>query len=228
MFKISIPQPCHEEWDKMTPGTNGRHCSACAKTVIDFTVMSDDEVKHYFLNKKDEKTCGRFKQSQLHRIVIELPHDILVMEMPFWKKFLAACLIAFSTTLFSCETKINQQPATENIFKTSTGKVKKSNDVSPGYVGAICVRYDSTVTERVMVGGIGLISEPAPDVTIKGDSIFETEKPVQVDSATVNKPADTLLQGLPEVVVKKLPVLDSVKTKNPPQADSTDCNKIFY
>src|SRR6187399_793357 len=106
MFKITIPTPCHEDWNKMTPDETGRHCRACAKSVVDFTHMSDEEVKHFFVNKKgDERVCGRFKQIQLHRIVIELPQNIFSIQMPLWKKFLAACLVVFSTTLFSCETK---------------------------------------------------------------------------------------------------------------------------
>jgi len=110
MLKISIPTPCHEDWNTMTPDHTGRHCSACIKSVVDFTNMSDEEVQNFFLNKKeDERVCGRFKQTQLHRIVVELPKNIFSMQMPLWKKFLAACLIVFSATLFSCETKIKDK-----------------------------------------------------------------------------------------------------------------------
>lgn len=63
MLKISIPTPCYEDWNKMTPDETGRHCGVCAKSVIDFTNMSDEEVKLYFLHKKErERVCGRFMQ----------------------------------------------------------------------------------------------------------------------------------------------------------------------
>ena len=51
MLKITIPQPCHEDWDKMLPNPRGRHCNACAKTVVDFSIMSDVEVQQFFINK---------------------------------------------------------------------------------------------------------------------------------------------------------------------------------
>jgi hypothetical protein len=65
MFKINIPKPCHEDWQKMMPTNKGAFCKSCSKEVIDFTNMNDAEVKHYLLNRTSEKLCGRFKQQQL-------------------------------------------------------------------------------------------------------------------------------------------------------------------
>lgn len=66
VIRISIPAPCHEDWNKMTPKDNGRFCSVCCKTVVDFTMMSDEEVFNYWSSAK-EKPCGRFKEDQLNR-----------------------------------------------------------------------------------------------------------------------------------------------------------------
>ena len=64
-MRISIENPCHEDWQTMTPETQGRFCGACEKTVVDFTKMSDAEILHYFSKPSVEKTCGRFRVEQL-------------------------------------------------------------------------------------------------------------------------------------------------------------------
>ena len=66
-IKISIPEPCHEDWAKMTPTEKGKFCSVCTKEVFDFTETSDEEsVKRVTQGKN---LCGRFKKSQLDREV---------------------------------------------------------------------------------------------------------------------------------------------------------------
>ncbi|WP_412561122.1 carboxypeptidase-like regulatory domain-containing protein [Winogradskyella sp. MIT101101] len=64
-ISISIPEPCHEDWNKMTPKEKGRHCAACNKTVIDFTSKTDEQVIKTFENENN--LCGRFKTQQLNR-----------------------------------------------------------------------------------------------------------------------------------------------------------------
>jgi hypothetical protein len=39
-LQISIPEPCHENWHTMTPTQQGRFCNACAKEVVDFSMMN--------------------------------------------------------------------------------------------------------------------------------------------------------------------------------------------
>jgi CarboxypepD_reg-like domain/Secretion system C-terminal sorting domain len=68
-IKLTIPEPCHENWQAMTPTQQGRYCNACAKQVIDFSVMSDAEVLHYFSHIQSEKVCGRAYPDQLERTI---------------------------------------------------------------------------------------------------------------------------------------------------------------
>lgn len=65
-MNVRIPVPCHEDWSKMTPKEKGRFCASCSKKVVDFTKMSKQEIKNYFIQKTEEKTCGRFYMHQLH------------------------------------------------------------------------------------------------------------------------------------------------------------------
>jgi hypothetical protein len=63
---IQIPQPCAESWDAMTPTGAGRHCAACQKTVVDFTLKSDAEILAYLAGATGE-TCGRLSLAQQNR-----------------------------------------------------------------------------------------------------------------------------------------------------------------
>jgi hypothetical protein len=67
MLYLSIPKPCTENWNAMTQVQQGKFCQSCSTTVIDFTQMTDDEILHYFETYKDQKTCGRFMDTQLNR-----------------------------------------------------------------------------------------------------------------------------------------------------------------
>ncbi|HNK29664.1 MAG TPA: hypothetical protein PKG65_12100, partial [Ferruginibacter sp.] len=68
-LQLSIPEPCHENWQEMTPTQQGRFCKACAKEVIDFSMMTDTEVLNYFAGLREEKVCGRALPSQLNRAI---------------------------------------------------------------------------------------------------------------------------------------------------------------
>ena len=65
MKKPHIPNPCHENWDSMTPQSGGRHCKECDKTVKDFTGLTNDEISTYLTEHAGEKICGRFSSDQL-------------------------------------------------------------------------------------------------------------------------------------------------------------------
>ena len=65
-LRITIPEPCHEDWNAMTPAQQGRHCASCNKIVMDFTTMSDAQIIAYFQSTKGN-TCGRFYNNQLNR-----------------------------------------------------------------------------------------------------------------------------------------------------------------
>ncbi|WP_212000267.1 hypothetical protein [Chitinophaga sp. HK235] len=69
---LSVPTPCSENWDEMTHTAAGKHCSRCAKTVIDFSSMSDAEILAMLRNSKGE-VCGHFQSSQLDRLIAPPP-----------------------------------------------------------------------------------------------------------------------------------------------------------
>ena len=103
--KITIPEPCNENWDAMTPNENGRFCMSCSKTVVDFTAMMPEEMQLFFIQNQNNRVCGRFKNEQLETITIQIPSRVLYSQTNYHKMFLLALFIAMGTTLFSCQDK---------------------------------------------------------------------------------------------------------------------------
>lgn len=74
---VSIPHPCQQSWEAMTPAAGGRFCDSCRKTVIDFSGLTDSQVLE-LLSDPSKKYCGRFKQSQLDRQLQPAPQASLL------------------------------------------------------------------------------------------------------------------------------------------------------
>ena len=103
-FRISIPEPCHEDWGKMTPDEKGRFCGVCSKSVVDFTSKSRKEINQFLDQNSCNRICGRFKNSQLAEPPkLKIPfHQLKSSHLSPLRQFAFALLIVFGTTLFSC------------------------------------------------------------------------------------------------------------------------------
>lgn len=66
---LVIANPCHANWNKMTPTEKGRLCASCQKEVVDFRSKSKEEVITYLENYQGEgQTCGQFSASQIDKV----------------------------------------------------------------------------------------------------------------------------------------------------------------
>jgi len=145
---ISIPKPCHENWEAMTPEDKGRFCSVCTKTVFDFTKASDKEIIEHL--NKDSTTCGRFVSSQLNRDLITSKE-----KSSYW---ILATATVFSFLGIGSQTAYSQvkqdtiQTDKKNLNQDSIKTVKNpititgivSDDLGPMY-GANIVIKESTI-----------------------------------------------------------------------------------
>ncbi len=147
-MKISIPEPCHENWGAMTPNEQGRFCGSCQKTVIDFTHFSAEDIQNYFTKHYGQKVCGRFKKQQLNPIDIQIPSTVF-SQMSASRKFALALLLVFGTTLFSC-TDNNGQPAT-------LGEVK--------LIDTVKTKEDTTKIENQVIEPIHDVKHPVDFIT---------------------------------------------------------------
>ncbi len=84
---ISIPQPCGQSWQQMETTENGRHCAHCAKIVVDFSKMTNDEILAYLAGTSN--VCGRFNEFQLPNVNYQLGLENQRKKLG-WKKWVAA------------------------------------------------------------------------------------------------------------------------------------------
>jgi hypothetical protein len=82
-YKIGIAEPCHEDWDRMKPAAKGRFCDSCAKSVIDFTGMTEKQIAAFFKNRP-QNICGRFHTSQIDRTYTTGLQVRLPVHRRFW------------------------------------------------------------------------------------------------------------------------------------------------
>ena len=68
-LKITIPEPCHENWNNMIPVDRGKFCASCQKCVVDFSTYSDEALMNYFKTPR-ANTCGHFNSTQVGRYIL--------------------------------------------------------------------------------------------------------------------------------------------------------------
>ncbi len=104
-YIIKINNPCQENWNEMTQNDKGKHCAVCAKTVVDFSKLSDNQVIKLIENSKG-KVCGHFNKTQLNRALTQTNEQ----KNPFLYQILAGALL-----LSSCDTTPKETPNIEVV-----------------------------------------------------------------------------------------------------------------
>jgi hypothetical protein len=161
---ITIPTPCHEKWKEMTPTQKGMHCKACNKVLTDFSIMTDSEIADFFLTRKEEKICGHFRNAQLNRPVYFISPDVLLMDIPAWKKYIAILFICFSGLITGCENKQAEYiyPIPETIQHTNIQIVAKDSLTN---THSSCESGTTDGFTQVVLGNINVEYEKLPRQT---------------------------------------------------------------
>ncbi len=154
-IQLSIPKPCHENWDAMTPVEQGKFCGSCQKQVVDFSSMSDRQVAEFFKKPSTGSVCGRFMTDQLDRN-IEIPKK----RIPWFKYFFQLALPAF---LVSIKASAQQKKGKVKINTVSADTTKPTLRPKMGLVApTICVK--PTKGEVIM----GDVYEPVKATKLDG------------------------------------------------------------
>ncbi|MBA2612672.1 MAG: hypothetical protein H0U95_11910 [Bacteroidetes bacterium] len=112
-MKLSINEPCHENWDKMSPNDKGAFCLSCQKNVVDFSSKTITQIKDFFRKKPEtESVCGRFEQDQLNALTF----DDFFNDFRSWKFFHKAALVVFFVFGLSLFGKAQNQPRDKEVL----------------------------------------------------------------------------------------------------------------
>ncbi|RWX01486.1 carboxypeptidase-like regulatory domain-containing protein [Flavobacterium cerinum] len=128
-IQISIPSPCHENWQQMTAVDKGRFCASCEKKVFDFTNSSDREIASIL--KNTENACGRFSLTQIDRDLI-VPKE----KSAVWVAASAAVisLLTVGTNQALAQTPLSTEQHQNNNTRIVLGKVASPRPIITGTV----------------------------------------------------------------------------------------------
>jgi hypothetical protein len=175
---IRVPEPCHEDWNKMTPETQGKFCGSCCKTVVDFSGKTDQEIKMILIENSGKKMCGHFKTTQIDRpLTMKVDLNKPAKNMSISKAFAAAVFFIFGSFLFNCKAQSNkilgrmiiQKP----VVKETSEKFMMKGDVSVETIETVETETITPVTTPSPAVIESIIEEPM----VNGEMTF-TETPV--------------------------------------------------
>ena len=65
IVQLSIPKPCHENFEAMKPNSEGSFCGSCVKNVIDLSSKTNFEISQFIQKSQSKSVCVRMTQKQL-------------------------------------------------------------------------------------------------------------------------------------------------------------------
>lgn len=172
----------------MTENDRGRHCDVCAKTVVDFTKSSSQEIL-FHMRQSTGNVCGRFLPEQLEE-PIPTPEDFIkqlhYFRIPFLRKIAAIFLFSFSAFMMSCKdgapagkiaiAKVDSPPPVYQLLGDTTVIESFMPLIKPERVKLVC--------KPAIMGK--MIAQPAP---LQGDIVYIDTTIIPVPNVIVGKPA---------------------------------------
>jgi hypothetical protein len=209
-YTIKIETPCEQDWSSMINTDSGKHCSNCAKTVIDFTQLSDSEV-FKFIEQYSGKLCGRFTQEQLNRdIQLSQPTN----NSRLYKILAGLLLLGASENLLAADNQKMQADIVSNIDNSTNSPVKETKsepttDSLKNVVRGLAI--DSATKEPLRYVSI-LIKNTLTRTSTDLDGKFELEIPDSLVVDEISLIITYVGYNADEIVINKndLPITDKI------------------
>jgi hypothetical protein len=158
--QLRVNNPCHENWDNMSPAEQGKFCGVCETEVVDFVAMSDEQVEQFFANYQGGHLCGRIRQKE------ELPPiSISTAVLPpqfqpsHWRKIAAGLLLA--TSLAACKSK----PHSHEVEKVGEMEIMGRHAPQPDSLKI------GEIKEVIVMGKPAMPSQTTVTKLLKGDGL---------------------------------------------------------
>ncbi len=224
---IQIPEPCRQSWDEMTPKNGGRHCTACAKTVTDFTRMSDAQILEVM--RSSAGGCGRFRENQVNRKLV-MPPAVKKFSLGNFYKLVASLLMVFSagkvvaqekkevpieeTTLKASQTISNRLSGfvTDDTGEPLTGAKIEVIGYDTAFIAGIDGEFKMDIPDSTFQKGNVKISVFFPGYKIEEMILSREDFPLHLQATLVKISTDSASRGsfqiIEETVVERMPVRD--------------------
>lgn len=153
-IKISIDNPCNQDFQDFIQTSKGGFCANCQKEVIDFTKFSKKDILNYFKSSTN-RVCGKFRPEQLGTI-----------SKPSSVKKGSTSLIAATFALLAMignQTAKAAHPSTSPIHVTNENKTNQRTNSS---VEADTVTISGRVIDENDNSGL-----PGAAIVIKGSKL---------------------------------------------------------
>jgi hypothetical protein len=177
-LQVYIPEPCPENWNQMQPSGNGRYCGQCAKTVVDFSTMSDQQVLQY-LSGTQGRICGRFAADQLNAPLLPAAGK---PQKPWWAVLLMPLLLLFGKS--KAQQPVMGKPAMRTVPRQQVAGPAKPLNKPNTVQCATAILGEPAITPAAARQITGLVlnndGQPVPFATV---SVLPGNLKLMTDSA---------------------------------------------
>lgn len=157
-YSIALPKPCNEDWDKMAPADRGRHCAACSKTVVDFSLMTDSQIVDVLRKAKGNTPCGHFATNQLDRVLTDTRYKPSFIST-ISKRIAATVLLLQSVSVASLAQQVRVKAA--SAYNQNAGKNAAKHIVRGRVIDVVSGKPMPGIKIKISAAGLETLTDNA-------------------------------------------------------------------